>query len=490
MRLNLKQILGRLKPASAQPPDTAFNAADEHKIIFNPNKLVTNYAPWLKHVRRWVLITTIIALFVASGWWTILILAGVSKPPTLPFTTPGKAQNGVASGSSASPAGGSGQSKSKSKASNSTASSSPSGGSGSPGSGQQPPANAFWVTNYGADNTEVHDSTVAIRNTITAAEAAGPGNTVYFPAGSYLLNDNDGAKTDFKIDGIAVNILGAGRDTTKLVEKVGTVSYPSNGRGKNVFVFSHVSGFYVSGITIDSQTYNAGDTIDDFGDNSTIEHDQFLGAQNGSGTPVDNSNVFDMRVLAVCNQDPSNPLYGIHHSGNTVNDIILNGRGTGGNDDLDFSCQQNGTISNIVDTGWGTALYIDQNVTVTNYNFTPGSYETNPRGWYVTDSSNITINNFTTSGEGGIINSPNYPSNNITINNEVMTNPILALAVNDASNTKINNSRLNAVNINPSGSGTNAGTNGLTVTSSVVGSVSCKPQNGAPIIGLVGISCP
>ena len=238
-----------------------------------------------------------------------------------------------------------------------------------------PPAGSFVVTSYGADPSGQHNSTAAIQDAIRAAEAAAGWQTVYFPPGTYLLDDNNGATADFNLEDVTVNILGSGASFTKLVEKVGTYAYPRMTRGKDVFVFSKMANFYIDGMTIDSQTYNAGDTIDDTGDNSTIQDVAALGAHNGSGKPVDTANVFDLRVIAVCNADPANPHYELYHFGNVINDVVLNGRGSGGNDDLDISCQQDDTISNIVDTGWGMALYIDQDITVDNYDFTPGGGE-------------------------------------------------------------------------------------------------------------------
>ncbi|HLB75972.1 MAG TPA: glycosyl hydrolase family 28-related protein, partial [Candidatus Dormibacteraeota bacterium] len=121
-----------------------------------------------------------------------------------------------------------------------------------------PPAHAFIVTTYGADATGQHDATAAIQKTIQAAEAAGSHNTVYFPAGTYLLNRKDGQSVDFAISGDhAPNLLGAGRDFTKIVEKVGTVAYPGLANPKTVFTLTKLSGTRFRGLTVDTQTYNA-----------------------------------------------------------------------------------------------------------------------------------------------------------------------------------------------------------------------------------------
>lgn len=259
---------------------------------------------------------------------------------------------------------------------------------------------------------------------------------------------------------------------------------PGSGAGKDVFVFQHMQGFYIEGLTIDSQTYNAGDTIDDLGNDSTIQDIGALGAGNGPGTPVDRTNVFDLRVIAVCNANPSNRLYGIYHTGNIVNDVVLNGRGTGGNDDLDISCQHDDTISNIVDTGWGMALYIDQDVTVDNYSFTPGGASTDFRGWFVTASRDITINGFTTTGEGGRINSPLFPSSNITVTHERMEAPGYTIMVGDASGVVIRDSALQLLVLAPQ-----RGLSGFSLEATTVAGVACRGRARADLAGITGVAC-
>jgi hypothetical protein len=348
----------------------------------------------------------------------------------------------------------------------------------------QPPGSVS-VTSYGADPSGRRDSTLAIRHAIAAAGALGGWRTVYFPPGNYLLDDDDGAYQDFLLDHLTVDILGAGPAYSRIVEKVGTFSYPLLKRGKTVFVFSHMSGFYISGLTIDCQTYNAGDTIDDYGDDSTVSNMVLLGARNGSGGTVDRNNVFDLRVLAVCNANPANPLYGAFHHGNTVQDVALNGRGIGANDDLDFSCQHDGRISNVTDTGWGTAIYIDEGVTITNYVFTPGGDRTAFRGYFITDSSHIAIDNFVTYGEGGIISSVKHPSSDITISGERMMRPGYELVVDDANGVTIANSVLDTLQISPTKS-----LRRLSLIGTTYKALSCRLHPGATLEQLAGVSCP
>jgi Pectate lyase superfamily protein len=356
------------------------------------------------------------------------------------------------------------------------------------------PAGSFSVTSYGADPTGTTDAAAAIQDAIDAAVAKGGWQTVYFPTGTYLLNDNNGRHNDFLLKDDTVNILGAGQAYTKIVEEVGTYAYPSLARGKNVFAFEHMSDFYVDGLTVDSQTYNAGDTIDDYGDDSTLENLTLLGAKNGSGGTVDRNNVYDMRVITgSCNANPGSP----DNYGNIVKNIVLNGRGIGANDDLVFSCQDDGTVSDVTDTGWGMGLYIDRDITVSDYTFRP-DVPTNPelRGFYITDGHDITIDDFTTYGEGGriatcvgVVPAGNpcleHPSTDITINGlDMETTSGTDFQVEDVTNLTIENSTLGTLYIDP-----DKLTNGVTVTATTYQKVKCDPAPGAKIENLVGVRC-
>jgi hypothetical protein len=353
------------------------------------------------------------------------------------------------------------------------------------GSGPAPVGKVFDVTTFGADPTGQRDSTVAIRKAIAGAEAGAVTTTIYFPAGRYLLDDLAISGTSLPIrSSHPVDVLGAGMADTTVVEKVGTVAYPDLKRGKTVFGL-FADGSYFSGLTVDAQTYNAGDALDDSANDTTVEDSRFLGSTNGTGTPVDPLNTFDLRIAATCNVNPGHKGYGIYHSGNVVEDVVLDGHGAGGNDDLDFSCQRDGRISGITDTGWGTAIYIDRAVTVSDYNFTPGTSKAD-RGFYVTDSSGITITNFTTSGYGGVIDNKvlvrdDQPTS-VTIDHEVMTLPGFSLVVMDTKNTTIDNSSLQILKLDAT-----LGISGLTLTQSTYASLSCSKS--AVITDLSGLAC-
>jgi hypothetical protein len=123
---------------------------------------------------------------------------------------------------------------------------------------------------------------------------------------------------------------------------------------------------------------------------------------------------------------------GGYATGNTLDDVILNDQMC--DDSLSWSYQENSYIHNVQQHGDHIALYIDKNVKIDGYTFTPGVQLTTcpgrVKGWGITaPSSNIEIDNFTSIGVGGvgatgagIIRGPTAHgvaiSSNITINNE------------------------------------------------------------------------
>jgi hypothetical protein len=354
-----------------------------------------------------------------------------------------------------------------------------------PGPAPAPVGRVFDVTSYGADPTGSRDSTAAIRAAIAAAEAGSATTTVYFPAGRYLLDDDDGKGTDLTVSGShPLDILGAGATTTTVVEKVGTATYPDLKRGKNAFDLA-ANGSYFSGLTVDVRTYNAGDALDDNADDTTIENSTFLGSRNGSGQTVDPDNTFDLRVAADCNINPGHRGYGVFHTGNTVEDVTVEGDGTGGNDDLDFSCQHDGRIAGIIDDGWGTAIYIDQDVTVDGYTFRPAGSKYD-RGFYVTDSSGITIDDFTTYGDGGVVFNRQMEKYHlpmtVTIDHEVMLAAGYNLQLVDTEGTVIEDSTLQVLKLSPL-----VAISGVTLRDTTDTGVQCK--NPQLVSGNSGLAC-
>ena len=95
------------------------------------------------------------------------------------------------------------------------------------------------------------------------------------------------------------------------------------------------------------------------------------------------------------------PLAPLYNTGNVVNNLILNELDC--NDGFSWSFQQNSSITNVTHTGSRLALYVDQSTTVTDYRYTPGAQQCGARNgfWLTPPADNITITNFTSSGEGG-----------------------------------------------------------------------------------------
>jgi hypothetical protein len=173
----------------------------------------------------------------------------------------------------------------------------------------------------------------------------------------------------------------------------------------------------------------------------------------------------------------AHPGDGLYDQGNVLNDIILNDEVK--SDGFSFSFQKNAAISNVVHTGSRISLYADSGVTITNYQYTPGSYGANA-GWVIsTPCDHITINNFVSSGQGGQIrNAPDMTRVNsyITINGEKMTGPSSSrLLIGDVENLLVENSSLEGIVISPKFIAQG------TVETSTYTSVTKRPAKGATV---------
>ncbi len=340
------------------------------------------------------------------------------------------------------------------------------------------------VTDYGADPTGGKDSTLPIRKAIDAAQGAA-GNTVYLPAGRYVLKNGDKAKVDFEIATRPVTIQGAGASRTAIVEESGAKG--GLARGKGIFeiltgpggVQGGADGTRISGLTLDSASFDAGTTILDYANNSTISNDVIHGPRSNHAY---NKGQFGLRVITICNHDN---LATKHRSNNTVENLVLTGQGSGGNTDLDISCQENASVSNVDDTGNGMDIYIVDGVHVNNFTHHNGGTAQSPISISLTaPTNNVTITNFTTYGSGGDLRpSPNgYQIANTTITNELMKTPGYSLRLGDAINTTITNSKLFTVNIAPAHA-----INGVKVVGSTVASTQCAGPGTVSV--LFGVTC-
>jgi hypothetical protein len=347
-----------------------------------------------------------------------------------------------------------------------------------------PTGKTYNVTAYGADPTGARDSTLAIRRAIAAAEAK-PGSVLFFPPGRYILAHRDKLSADFKITAL-LHIEGAGPAQTTLVEEEGA----KNGlkRGKMIFHLlpakggqpGGADGSSISGLTLDSATYDGGTTILDNANRTEISNMVIRGPRSNHNY---NKGQFGMRVVAVCKHDN----FSSHHrSDNTVRNITITGQGRAGNVDLDISCQQHDTISNINDTGNGVALYIDEGITLANLVFHPGPGLTAPQPYVVTaPTSDVSISNVMTYGNGGRLEpSPHhYSISNLVITNEQMVGgPQYSLSLGDVSGVKIVNSHISSLKLAPDN-----GLSNLSVIGSTVGSTQCSGPVSAS--SLTGVHC-
>lgn len=317
------------------------------------------------------------------------------------------------------------------------------------------------VTAYGADASGVKDSTVAIRNAITACAASAGPNTVYFPAGTYALKDTGSANPTLKLAGPNPVILqGAGRDATKLVEYAGVgnpATCPGGGTtpGPTCPVRSllgvAVDGSTVEDMTLDTATYNAGTALGTVANNGSylrlrVTHGSLAGG------------FFSLYFAGPAGATRTTPTF---NTGNTINDLILTDAIC--DDSLSYSFQAAGSISNVQHTGSRLALYFVHDVTVTNYRYTPGPQGCGAKkqGFYITSpSSNVTINGFTSSGAGGVIGQSTPPSANIVLNDYRLTGSGGTLEVGDVVGLTIQQQSGtcdmgdNILRINPSAPGT------------------------------------
>jgi Pectate lyase superfamily protein/IPT/TIG domain len=289
----------------------------------------------------------------------------------------------------------------------------------------------FDVTTYGAVGDGTGDNTAAFKAAITAAQAAGSGSIVSIPAGTYVFTT--GSPASVQIDGnVSITFAGAGRDTTKLIETTPNRDLVSIKCDHTV----------IQDLTLDTQTYNGGHPLGDGANYTTVQRMQIL----------DGSNTF-----------------GIYFPGPPgARDDKYTGDG------FSFSFQYGGSISNIWHTGSHITLYVDNQTTVANYYYTPGTQGRTAGFILSTPCFNITITNFRSSGEGGWIRTAPTPARvnqNITIDGEIMTGgSSMVLKIGDVQGLLVENSTLLGIVVDPTiiAQGT--------VTSSTYTSVTSKPQ--------------
>jgi hypothetical protein len=273
------------------------------------------------------------------------------------------------------------------------------------------------VTSLGCKGDGVTDCRAAITQAVQKVDSSG-GGTVYFPAGQFLVNGGLDVEA-----GNPFYIAGAGRDQSTLVETTGQLL-----RLKR-------DGVVIQDLTLDTQTHDGHAAIAVVANHTTLQRAHILCGDKS----------FCLFYAGPPGASPINPVYNV---GNQVHDVVINDHYH--DDGFSWSFQQDGTIANINHTGSRLALYIDKNVTVTNYTYAPGAQQ--PRGtdgFYITPpSDSITLKNFITQGSAGIIGSDHTTkfgsapriSTNITIDGEQVQQSGNRLAIGDVQGLTIENS--------------------------------------------------
>ena len=248
------------------------------------------------------------------------------------------------------------------------------------------------VTAYGAVGDGHTDSGPAVRRALTAAERQG--GTLYFPAGHYMLSFPNTAGAITVTAGLPLTIAGAG---------VGSVTLTStNSLGPLLSI--HNDHTVVQDLTLDTQSTNAGYDLYLVANYVTIQRCHILGGSHffaiyAAGDAGGNSGNVGNRLL---------------------NDVVNDWTEAPWGDGISWSYQQNSLIENIDHTGSRLALYRDKAVTVDNYTYHPGPHHDVDDGfWISAPSDSITITDFTTYGNGGVMSANGGLYNtNIRINNE------------------------------------------------------------------------
>jgi Pectate lyase superfamily protein len=307
------------------------------------------------------------------------------------------------------------------------------GGTASKATGSGHPA-TYTVTSYdGCRGNGTTNCYAGLQAAINAAQAAG-GGTVYLPPGTYRV----GSSRPLVIaQGPGVTLTGENAATTSIV--AGTAS--------PTLLMVKADHAVVSNLTFDSSTVHGGHAVVTVtASYDRVDHCRILG---GPGTS------WPLRFAG--GQGSASPAHPSYATGNTIDSLFLHDYAPGRNDGLDFSFQQDAMLSNIQQIGSRLGLYVDRDVKVTNYTFTPEpTLSSGTYGYYITPPSyDITIEGFTTSGNGGKIG-PTPPglstprtNVNITIDHERMTQEGYSIVIGDVAGLVIRDSVLQMVKIVP-----------------------------------------
>lgn len=273
------------------------------------------------------------------------------------------------------------------------------------------------VDAYGAKGDGQSDNTNAFSQAISAVQKGG-GGTVVVPAGYFAFTSKRTPNpASILIEGSApVALRGAGRDRTTLVESVGNKGLLS----------VRVDRTVVEDLTLDTQTHDGGAAIFVQANHTALLRTQVRGGG---------------RHFALYYAGPkgAKPLAASYNTGNIVSDLDLDDLVC--DDGFSWSFQEDSKISNVRHTGSRLALYVDKSTSVSNYTYTPGKQQCQARSafWLTPPASDITIGEFVSSGEGGMIGvigsrGAGKVASNVTIRGLRMTGNGFRLAIGDVNN--------------------------------------------------------
>jgi hypothetical protein len=220
----------------------------------------------------------------------------------------------------------------------------------------------FTVTSYGGCKGDGTTNCYSgVQDAINAAQSAG-GGTVYFPAGTYV----DGLHKPWLVQGTAVNFAGANPGNTIIVPKTPDPTLLT-------VKASHVT---IQNLTFNSSAVHGGKAVVQvIGSYDSVLACRILGAP-GTSWPLRFAGGSSTHAT------PNNPHYS---TGNRIDGLFIHDYAPSRNDGLDFPFQQDGSISNVQQIGSRLGLYVDRNVTVTNYTYSPEpSLKDGTFGYYIT----------------------------------------------------------------------------------------------------------
>lgn len=305
-----------------------------------------------------------------------------------------------------------------------------------------PPPDAEHISAHGADPTGTTDSGPAIRAAIAAAQARGPGKTVYLGPGIFLVTSPDPllpSHNYIRVQGVPVIILGAGRDRTRLVG--------DNAVETHTLLGLAVDNSQVQHFTVDT-TMAGGVAL--AVDKANHCHWQGMGACTGLD--------FGLRAVGTFSPtaDPTN-----YSDGNSFDDLYQDGASAstlkaGWTADFDIDYQKNYVGTRYRHVGGAVAVYDSNNVSLSDLDYTHTARSTHNEAFGITRTQGCTLRKLTTHAGSVAFNlyhlGPPAPltliNDHITIDTVVVEGGVAPCQLGDVQNLTVMNSQLGDIVIN------------------------------------------